>query len=76
MNRATPCIILSAIALIYSPVSLAYMGPTFGLGIVGTVVAVIAVSLISLFAFVVLPVRRLLQKMKKKSAKEDPDLQQ
>ena len=73
MNRATAYIILSGIALMFSAEALAYMGPTFGLGIVGTVVAVIAVSLLSLFAFVVIPIRRMLKK--KKTNNEDPDLQ-
>ncbi len=76
MNRATACIILSGISLMYSPNGLAYMGPTFGLGIVGTVVAIIAVSLLSITAFVVIPIRKMLKKSKRKSDNKDSDLQQ
>ncbi len=75
MNRATACIVLCGISLMFPPNGLAYMGPTLGLGIVGTVVAVIAVSLLSIIAFVILPVRKMFKKSKNKSDNKDSDLQ-
>ncbi len=39
-------------------VASAYMGPTLGLGIIGTIIAIVVVLLLSLFSFVVMPLRR------------------
>ncbi len=75
MARATACIILSGISLLFSPNGLAYMGPTLGLSIVGTVLAIIAVLVLSITAFVVIPIRKLLKKSKNKSDNKDSDLQ-
>ena len=49
------------------------MGPTLGLGVIGAAVAVIVVLLLSLFAFVWVPVRRMLRKMKRKTVEENTD---
>ncbi len=75
MNRATACIVLSGISLLFSPNGLAYMGPTLGLSIVGTVLAIIAVLVLSITAFVVIPIRKMLKKSKDKSDNKDSDLQ-
>lgn len=71
MFREMPGITFCAIALIFPQSALAYVGPTLGLGVIGTAVAVVAVLLLSLFAFVFVPIRRLLKKTKKKRAGED-----
>ena len=71
MLRLHPRILLAVCLLLPSPGALAYVGPTLGLGVVGTVVAVIAVALLSLAAFVILPLRRLLRKSRKKPATSD-----
>ena len=64
VNPVPTCSFTFLLLLLPSPVVHAYMGPTLGLGIVGTVIAVILVSLLSLFAFVFVPLRRLLRKKK------------
>ncbi len=75
MNRATACIVLCGISLMFPTNGQAYMGPTLGLGIIGTVIAVIAVSLLSITAFVIIPIRKMLKKSKRKSDNKDSDLQ-
>lgn len=65
--------LLPAAALALPASASAYMGPTLGLGVVGTVLAVVGVLLLSLFAFVFVPLRRMLKKAKHKSADEDAD---
>ncbi|MDJ0778748.1 MAG: hypothetical protein QNJ85_12860 [Gammaproteobacteria bacterium] len=53
------CAALGAVALLAWPaVAPAYMGPTLGLGIIGTIIALVVVLLLSLFSFVVMPLRR------------------
>ncbi len=64
---------LAVIALFFPASASAYMGPTLGLGVVGTVIAVIGVLLLSLFAFVFVPIRRMLKKAKQKRVGEDAD---
>ena len=73
MKRARACFTLSAIALMLSSGAEAYVGPTLGLGVIGTVVAVIAVSLLSLFAFVIMPIRRRLQNSRKKRSDDESE---
>ena len=73
MNRASACSILYATCLLFSSAAQAYIGPTLGLGVIGTLFAVIAVVLLSLTAFVILPIRRMLGKSKKKNAEDDSD---
>ena len=62
-----------AFALMFPASAQAYMGPTLGFGVVGTVIAVVAVLLLSLFAFVWVPVRRMFKKTRQKTAEEDSD---
>ena len=66
MKQVPVRILMSICALVFSVDAAAYMGPTFGLGIVGTIIAIVAVSLLSLFAFIILPVRKMLRKSKDK----------
>jgi uncharacterized membrane protein len=73
MSRAGACIILTGLTLQFSSAAQAYVGPTLGLGVIGTVFAVLAVALLSLTAFVILPIRRMLAKSKKKTADDDTD---
>ncbi len=48
-----------AISLLAWPgVASAYLGPTLGFGVIGTIIAIVAVLLLSLFSFVVMPLRR------------------
>ena len=61
------------LTLVYPTESLAYVGPSLGLGVIGTLLAVVAVTLLSLFAFVVTPIRRYLKKRRQASAPENPD---
>ena len=65
-------ILLFAVLLAFPASAFAYVGPTLGLGIVGTVIAIIAVLLLSLFAFVVVPVRRMIKKSRRGGA-DDSD---
>ena len=65
--------LIPGIALVFPVSASAYMGPTLGLGVVGTVIAVVGVLLLSLFAFVFVPIRRMLKKTKQKRADEDAD---
>jgi uncharacterized membrane protein len=73
MNRTRACLPLTILTLLYAPGAVAYVGPTLGLGVVGTVLAVIAVALLSLAAFVIMPIRRMMKKSKKKSASAESD---
>ena len=73
MFRASLFILLSGIALAFPVSAPAYMGPTLGLGVIGTVIAVVALLLLSLFAFIFVPIRRMLKKTKQKSVNEDTD---
>lgn len=73
MNRAMLILIFSGLALALPTGAPAYMGPTLGLGIVGTVIAIVAVLLLSVFAFIVAPVRRMLRKKQQESSGEDSD---
>ena len=70
MYRNQTILLLGAFALTHAPDAYAYIGPTLGIGVVGTVLAVIAVILLSLVAFVVMPIRRMLKKSKKTSDEE------
>lgn len=73
MNRATFILMFSSLMLTLPAGAQAYVGPTLGLGIVGTVIAVVVVLLLSLFAFIFVPIRRMLRKTKQKSFDEDSD---
>ncbi len=73
MHRATLIAFFSGIALAFPVGAPAYVGPTLGLGIVGTVIAVVAVALLSLFAFIFIPIRRMLRKTKQKRADDHSD---
>ena len=65
----TQCCALGAIILLAWPAAaLAYMGPTLGFGIVGTIIALVVVLLLSLFSFVVMPLRR----RRDRNRREDP----
>ena len=66
-------LIFSGLVLMLPTGAPAYMGPTLGLGIVGTVIAVVVVLLLSLFAFVFVPIRRMLRKTRQKSLDKDSD---
>ena len=59
--------------LVYPSESLAYVGPSLGLGVVGTLLTVTAVTLLSLFAFVITPIRRYLKKRKQAAESGNPD---
>ena len=74
MNRAAPFLALYLTVLVFPATAQAYMGPSLGLGVIGTLLTVIVVLLLSLFAFVIVPLRRMLKKMKQKTAEENSDL--
>ena len=61
--------------LVYPSETLAYIGPSLGLGVVGTLLAVIAVALLSLFAFVITPIRRYLKKRRQSTESKNTDQQ-
>ena len=71
MFRAMFFTLMSGVVLVFPASALAYMGPTLGLGVIGTVVAVVAVLLLSLFAFIFVPIRRMFKKMKQKKVNEE-----
>ncbi len=73
MIRAALYKSFAVIALVFPASASAYMGPTLGLGVVGTVIAVVGLLLLSLFPFVFVPLRRMLKKTKRKRADEDAD---
>lgn len=54
--------------MLWPGVASAYMGPTLGLGIIGTIIALVVVLLLSLFSFVVMPLRR----WRNRNRREDP----
>ena len=53
-------------------VASAYMGPTLGLGIIGTIIAIVVVLLLSLFSFVVMPLRRWRERNRHQDADGNP----
>ena len=53
-------------------VASAYMGPTLGLGIIGTIIAIVVVLLLSLFSFVIMPLRRWRNRNRQQDAAENP----
>ena len=71
MHRFTGIVLVFSLGLAFSLSAQAYVGPTLGLGIIGTVIAVLAVALLSLIAFVVLPIRRMLKKPRRGDDSED-----
>lgn len=73
MHRRHASLLIGGITLIHASTACAYVGPTLGLGVIGTVLAVIAVTLLSLAAFVIMPIRRLLKKSKQNDV-PDSDL--
>ena len=73
MTRAHASLIPGVLALTWAPESLAYVGPSLGLGVIGTVIAVIAVTGLSLFAFVITPIQRYLKKRKAVVETDKPD---
>ena len=73
MTHARALLVPGVLALTWSPESLAYVGPSLGLGVIGTVIAVIAITGLSLFAFVVTPIRRYLKKRKAAVETDKPD---
>ncbi len=75
MNRSSACFILGGSLLAVPTGASAYMGPAFGLGVVGTILAILVVSVLSLVAFVVLPIRRMIRKSKQTRISEDSDIE-
>ena len=71
MNRSTLILVFFGLVLVLPTSALAYMGPTLGLGVIGTAIAVVALLALSVFAFVVAPLRRAFKKKQQKSADED-----
>ncbi len=59
-------------ALAWPGAASAYMGPTLGLGIIGTIIAIVVVLLLSLFSFVVMPLRRWRNRNRQQDAAENP----
>ncbi|HEX7854193.1 MAG TPA: hypothetical protein VF503_10900 [Sphingobium sp.] len=58
------------LALLPAEPVLAYVGPGSGLGAVGAVLGLIGTLFLSLLSFVWYPIKRLVRKMRRKSARE------
>lgn len=67
---------LSLPGLLLATDAAAYMGPSLGLGIVGTVIAILLLALLSVFSFVYLPIRKLVRKSRQAKTSGDTDSDQ
>jgi hypothetical protein len=61
--------LILAAALLAPGTAAAYMGPGAGLGMLGSLIAVLAALAIALLGIVLLPVRMIMKKRRKASAK-------
>ncbi|MEM7564892.1 MAG: hypothetical protein AAF353_17860 [Pseudomonadota bacterium] len=57
--------------LVFSANADAYIGPTLGLGVIGTAISILAILILSVFAFIVIPIKKRLRKSDKSAERND-----
>ena len=73
-RRQNILLILGSLPLLAWPVmASAYVGPTLGIGIIGSIIAIVVVLALSLFSFVVMPWRRWRNRRREAAPQVDDD---